>query len=521
MLSAIVRKEFLEQVLTLRFAVGAVFCITLFTASALVLRADYRDRVEAYRAASARHREALASAKVFSEVEIEIDRPPASLSLFCRGEDRALPTSSGYSLIDAPTISGSGARRNPLLAALPGLDLVLVVQVVMSLLALLFAYDGVCGERERGTLALSLSNPAPRSTLLLGKYLGGMAVLLPLLAMGFALSLLVFLTSPLVHFTAQEWVSLVTIFAVSALFLSAAYLAGLVISTRSRHSGTSLVASLFVWVVAVLLLPEVAATAAGVLRPLPSPRQRVLAEERVMGQATRRIYDDAERRPLPLTWEQQERFNVARGSLESGRVPLLSSLYSAPREYVEWAREGTRFGLALRLEAAEEIQHLRWRDTLERAAQAGLARTLRLVSPAAAYSAASTALADTGPSRYLRFLEGVMEARTEFIDFARERDGLDYRFFTRPEALEMPSFAEMAAMEEVGEGDRLRRLLGTGWDDAPSLNLEGLPTFEPAEAGLGTRLAEAAPGLVLLAAVNLLLAFVVMVSFTRADVRPA
>ena len=89
MLSAIVRKEFLAQVLTLRFAIGTVFCIILFTTSALVLRADYHDRVEAHRAASARHRDSIASATTFSGVYIEVDRPPAPLSLFCRGEDRA------------------------------------------------------------------------------------------------------------------------------------------------------------------------------------------------------------------------------------------------------------------------------------------------------------------------------------------------------------------------------------------------------------------------------------------------
>ncbi len=139
MLAPIVRKEFLGHVLGLRFVVGAAFCIALFTTSAVVLRSDYEDRVEAYRSAAARHREAASSARTFSALSLELDRPPAPLSLFCRGEDQALPTSSSFSLITAPTVTGSGASRNPLLVALPGLDLTTVVQLVMSLLALLFA----------------------------------------------------------------------------------------------------------------------------------------------------------------------------------------------------------------------------------------------------------------------------------------------------------------------------------------------------------------------------------------------
>ena len=51
-------------------------------------------------------------------------------------------------------------------------------QVVLSLMALLFAYDAIAGEREAYTLRLMATNPVPRSLILLAKYASTMACLI-------------------------------------------------------------------------------------------------------------------------------------------------------------------------------------------------------------------------------------------------------------------------------------------------------------------------------------------------------
>ena len=43
----------------------------------------------------------------------------------------------------------------------------------MSLMAILFSYDAVSGERERGTLRLLLTNSLSRPALIAAKWLGG------------------------------------------------------------------------------------------------------------------------------------------------------------------------------------------------------------------------------------------------------------------------------------------------------------------------------------------------------------
>ena len=51
-------------------------------------------------------------------------------------------------------------------SALGNLDFLFVVSTVFSLLALLFTFDAVAGEREAGTLRVTLANALPRDVFL-------------------------------------------------------------------------------------------------------------------------------------------------------------------------------------------------------------------------------------------------------------------------------------------------------------------------------------------------------------------
>ncbi len=518
MLKTIVHKELLGHVLSLRLAVGAIFSLILFTAAALVLSADHHDRVKTHRAAVAEHRQELAKTLVYSGLNIAAERPPAALSVLCQGVERSLPGSSRYSLLSPPALGGHGTRRNPLLVVLPTLDLAIVVQVVLSLLALVFVYDAFSGERARGTLALTLANSLPRPTLLLGKYLGAMAVLAPLLVAGLGLSLAVLLSSSYVALSGREWLAVLLVALLGLAYLSVMVLVGLLISSSTRRPGTSLVGALFVWVVLVLLMPQVATQTAAAVSPLPSARELAVNEAEVERAAERQIYDYAEAHPVPLAWDDL-RFNVDRGSMYSGSVPMLDSLYSAPREYVEWALAGARFGLPILSEAAAEVQQLRAEMVLEMAAQADLARWLRLLSPAGAFYDAVVALTGTGHDNYLRFLSAANTHRQSVLEHARAAGGLDYRFFSRPEIKQMPSLAELEALEQRGDKLRLEQLLGNGFKDQEPLDLGTLPPFRLPPLAAATWLKTAIAGLTALLLANLLLALVTAVRFSTADVR--
>ena len=72
--------------------------------------------------------------------------------------------------------------EDPLFATFRFLDLDFTFQIVLSLLAILFAFDSVNGEKERGTLRLALANAVPRHLFITGKLIGSfLGLIVPLL----------------------------------------------------------------------------------------------------------------------------------------------------------------------------------------------------------------------------------------------------------------------------------------------------------------------------------------------------
>ena len=90
---------------------------------------------------------------------------PTPLSVFAKGLEESLPSYLGMtrngvkqgstSLSEAPERAKERIGR---LSALGNLDFLFVVSTVFSLLALLFTFDAVAGEREAGTLRITLAN---------------------------------------------------------------------------------------------------------------------------------------------------------------------------------------------------------------------------------------------------------------------------------------------------------------------------------------------------------------------------
>ena len=66
-----------------------------------------------------------------------------------------------------------------------------MIGYVLSLIAILFTFDSISGERERGTLRLMLANSIPRHTVLLGKFLGALISISAPLTLAVLMNLLI------------------------------------------------------------------------------------------------------------------------------------------------------------------------------------------------------------------------------------------------------------------------------------------------------------------------------------------
>ena len=167
------------------------------------------------------------------------------------------------SYVSIPTLwdAWKHGSDNPFFNLFTSIDIVFIFEGVLSLLALIFAYDAVAGERERGTLRLILTHPVGRGYILFAKYIGAMICLLVPLLMSLIFALILLVTSTSLSLSADDFLRIGGIVFTSLVYLSVFYLMGMLISAMTRQMSTALMLSMFVWVFFVMVYPNMILTA--------------------------------------------------------------------------------------------------------------------------------------------------------------------------------------------------------------------------------------------------------------------
>lgn len=258
MFLTLIRRELLANLMTFRFLVAMVVTLLLVVANTAVLIADYERRLTSYSTAAQQHSQEVSGASTYSSIEIHLDRPPNPLSIFNAGLDRRLGNSISFSHILVPTLwdTESHSADNPFLNLFSSVDLILIFQVILSLLALLFAHDAIAGEREAGTLRLTMANSVRRSVILLAKYISAMVCLMLPVIMSLLLVLILFSISGSILLSGDDWLRIGGILLISIIYLSAFYLIGLLISVITRRAATALMLAMVIWSTLVLIYPS-------------------------------------------------------------------------------------------------------------------------------------------------------------------------------------------------------------------------------------------------------------------------
>ena len=270
MFLTLIRRELLDNLMTFRFAAAVVIMLLLVVANSVVLIKDYELRLADYNTAVKTHRQELREInKTYSDGMLSfwgtiiVDRPPNPLSIFNTGLDKRLGNEVRVSHIFTPTIwdANKHAADNPYFNILTSIDIVLIFQGILSLLALIFAYDAIAGEYEHGTLRLVLSHPVGRGYILFAKYIGAMVCLLVPLLMSLLLMLILLTTSATISLNTDDFLRIGGIVLTSLVYLSLFYLIGMLISVVTRRTSTALILSLFIWGFLVLVYPNMILTA--------------------------------------------------------------------------------------------------------------------------------------------------------------------------------------------------------------------------------------------------------------------
>jgi len=281
----IAKKEITENIISYRNIITSTLCIILFLLSIFLLSRDYQHRRESYDM-----RDVLGQTRAGKRPKIA--REPTKLSVLAKGLDEH----TGRLLFiwwGQPNRMETGAEvidtglKNLLMSMFATPDFVYIVKIVLSLLALFFAYDAICGEKQRGTLKLILANSVSRGSVLLGKWLGGFSSFLLCFLPALLLVLIWMVAFPVAPLNGEDWARIGLIVFLSLIYISIFFSLGLFVSAITHRTATALLIILFLWVIWAITIPNLGVLIAQRLAPVPEP-QDIISQKRDVG---RQQYD--------------------------------------------------------------------------------------------------------------------------------------------------------------------------------------------------------------------------------------
>lgn len=282
MLKLIIKKEQLTRFSDSTFVITCILSTMLIFLTFYLSACSYGERVNDYNGTQTLNRKSLEMRETYEEINtkgINISKPPEVLSIFNVGIANYIGRNVNINLFRIPELHGSKAESNPVFALFGDIDLTFIVKYILSLVALVFSYNMLPGEKEGGTLRLIASFPVPRDTLILGKLLGGLFSLFIPLLIPTLLGMAILLLLSNIHFDSDDYLRLMFIFFLFLLYLTVFYLIGAFVSACTKSSGISFLIALFIWVLVVLVIPKSSSILAAQFIHVPSSQQYHIQRE--------------------------------------------------------------------------------------------------------------------------------------------------------------------------------------------------------------------------------------------------
>ncbi len=413
----IVTRELLDHLTSLRFALTTFIFVALMVTNAVVHLQTHPERVRKYsEKVSASRAELKARTELYALLQKgpgKLYKRPSSLAFIADGGDALLPDESvsggfwrlyglayiwsmGVPRLNMETLS----NHRPTATVI---DWVFIITYLLSFIPLLFTFDALSGERERGTLRLCLANSISRSALLVGKFLGSLITVLIAFYCAVLFNLAIISTGSWTQFGAVDWGRVGLIVLIASCYAGIFVAIGLIISAMTRESRLSLVLLLLIWVTVVVFMPSTLGTLS--TRWMP-PVQTHHQFQKAKGAAIDQIRGDF--------LNKREVLRERRQSAETSQKEVAgvdTSELEIQREFVNKDME-IRERLSRQHLAAQSAQVLH-------------ARRITRCSPAAIVQYALESMAGTGFNRHLQFLEYCRLHIRQFRNFVVEMDRAD------------------------------------------------------------------------------------------------
>ena len=399
----IIKREIYDNLNSLRFALTTVLLLSLMLTNAVRHLREHPKRMQKYNAAVAKSLDGLASHAedglymLAQQGPGNLYKKPSSLYFCAEGRESLLPDTieGGSPFGYAEHLRGVWKLRYPnaninmkrVGPDVTKVDWAFIIGYVLSLIALLFTFDAVSSERERGTLRLMLANSVPRHTVLIGKFLGALISVSIPFTLAVLMNLLLISTSSAVHLNTEAWGRLGIIFLIALLYMCLFLALGLLISARVQRSAVSLVVLLLVWVTVVVFMPSTLASIASEFSPPlssePFWKRRNKIQEELWNKYGRWLWSDV---------------------VDKETLTAKSEFFTKDAEAEE------RLNQERLTEKVVQVQH---------------ARTITRLSPATLLQHLLESFAGTGFERHLQFVENTRRYARQFREFVADTDRSD------------------------------------------------------------------------------------------------
>jgi hypothetical protein len=489
-LQTLIEKETKAILLSPRFAGTFAVAAMLILLSIGVGIQEYRAFERAQAAGAQLLAEEQAQATSWMAFPNRVFRSPDPLQIFAGGVHNDVGRLSMVSTMGEAKLRQSIYSDDPILAVFRFLDLTFIIQVVLSLFAILLTYDSISGEREQGTLQLTFANAVPRARYLIAKLIGTSIGLTVPLLVPLLLGLLLLILAG-IPFDGGHWVRFGTLLGAGWLYFMFFIVFGLAVSALTRRSPTSFLVLLVAWIVLVLVVPRAGVLAATEMVRVPSVAE---VESRKEGFESREW--EAYRRELSRKWSE--------------RQARIEAVDEDEREAFEdektwdWMEQDEKDRQALQARIAENSRRINEELRALKGRQRRLGLWFSRISPASAFQLVALEVAGTGLQLGDRYTESIEEYRKRFSTFVEERGG--NRMVLR------------AGHGDDDDGDDAEGGLFGGQGEP--LDLREMPRHEPPAIHAREAVAPVIADLGLLALLIVAAFAVAFGSFLRYDVRP-
>ncbi len=423
MLKILLAKEFLENIKNYRFVIA-------FLLTVIIIPTGFYINVNKYMTDKQHYDETLRLYDDNHKVVLDVMsrgaaafRPPSHMNLLANGVEHLLPTSiKTYGFIQK-----TGARTqfinnrtidSPFSFLYGQLDMTYISTVIIAVLAMLFSFNSIAGEKENHSLAQMMSYPIYRSSIIIAKMLANFLVLATVFIIAVVLGIFIIIgvgfplfseSQNLIRFLIGMFVTLIFIFT----FLNL----GLCISTLCKNTVISIIILISCWICFLMILPKGSVIIAKIIKPVKS-RQVINMEKNQIRIQNKKNLDQALDNLVESSSQLRNlTLNQFRNNLKNG--------HPTAQTYVEQQQQLTD---DFNDELQTDLNRIEIPYRTQRNSQTILAKTIARFSPVSCFVHLMTELAGTGLLEYQQWLATDSQFGQLLYDEIASKHEKGYRF---------------------------------------------------------------------------------------------